>query len=47
MGKFAQSLGGKGIRTIAPGENYPRLGLGFGVGLVIELGVNFPWWQLP
>ena len=35
-----------GIRTIALEENYPRLGLGFALGLVLGLGDNFPRGQL-
>ena len=31
-----------GIGTIAPKENCPRLGLGFGLGLVLGLWGNFP-----
>ena len=30
-----------GIRTIAPEQNWPRLGLGFGLGLVLGLGAIF------
>ena len=30
-----------GIRTIAPEENRPRLGLGFGLGLVLGLVAIF------
>ena len=29
-----------GIRTIAPKENCPRLGLGLGLGLVLALGLG-------
>ena len=35
-----------GVRTIAPEENCPRVGLGFGLGLVLGLGGNFPRGQL-
>ena len=35
-------LGLGGNQTIAPPENSPRLGLGFGLGLVLGLRGNFP-----
>ena len=35
-----------GNQTIAPEENCPQLGLGFGLGLVLGLGGNFPQEQL-
>ena len=35
-------LGGGGNQTIAYKENCPRLRLGFGLGLVMGLGCNFP-----
>ena len=34
--------GGGGNQTIAYKENCPRLRLGFGLGLVMGLGCNFP-----
>ena len=33
---------GGGNHTIAPEEPFPRLRLGFGLGLVLRLGDNFP-----
>ena len=38
----------KGVRAIAPAENYPRSGLGFVLGSALELGLggNFPREQL-
>ena len=35
----------KGIWTISPVENWPRL-FGLGLGLVLELKGNVPWGQL-
>ena len=35
-------VGGGGNQTIAYKENCPRLRLGFGLGLVMGLGCNFP-----
>ena len=35
-----------GIRTIAPDEDWPRLRLGFGLGLVLGLETNFPRGEL-
>ena len=34
-------------RQLPPSKIAPWLGLGFPSGLVLELGGNFPWGQLP
>ena len=42
--KQTQKLFENGVRTMAPVENHPRLYLGFGSGLGLELSLwgNFP-----
>ena len=44
--KVRVSFRGGGNHTIVPEENWPRLGLGFGLGLVLGMGGNFPRGQL-